>query len=228
MRNGKPYILVLDDSTSFHKMIEVYIRNIHVKVDIHVDFRNVEKDRLAQYDIALIDINLGDDDGVSAGQYLTEIGLSCPKIAMSGYHHELEQVNIFKHFFQKPPAKPYLLKLLENYIKIESGSSECRSCTHAHNMNEEIVSGVQTLEKGIASQSCEDIQRACHIFCENALLNKIPSFTNTVKSVQSDAMHGTINVTKSTDLLHFIKAMMQIQQQPEHTQRSTKAPLQIT
>ena len=210
MQNGKPFILVLDDSTSLHKMIEIYLRQISVSVFIHYDYRQIRKDSLSDFDVALIDINLGDDDGILAAQYLDEFGLSCPKIAMSGYHQKLNE-DVFSSFFAKPPSKPFLLDLLAQHIRIEVGECEINCTAQQQNMSEEMLSGVHMLEKGIARQSCSDIQRACHILSENALLHKIPSFTQTVKTVQTDAKRGAINLVQSTDLLHFIKGMMHVQ-----------------
>jgi len=122
-KNYKPRVLIVEDNEQNCELMEVYLRNIYQTDKVHSGRQAVKQAFVNQYDVILMDINLGPDmDGIQATIEIRKLGnyQTIPIIAVTGFSTEDEKTKILSGGLDNLLSKPFTREELVRIIKKES------------------------------------------------------------------------------------------------------------
>ena len=219
-------LLLIDDSISFHKVVELFLRDCNVDAYFYTCAQDLKYSQLSQFDIALIDLNLDDNDisGIEVADTLKANGLRCPCIAVSGYHQDIfDQSGCFNDFYAKPGNKQKMRNLIEQYISLRTGTIDIQSKQVKANVYAELNNGLYILERGAQEQKPLKILKGCSTLRENAYINQIPSINKTLNRIQKNAKVEIIDTQYCLEIVSFIRGSLEYIQSQSQTNKVTDA-----
>lgn len=201
-------ILVLDDSEQFKNAMRMMLKRYDVKLFLATTLSDIDGINLSTFELAFIDLNLEEGIlfGIQACETLIKNGLTCPTIAISGYHRALDKdVNLFNDFLCKPPKKDELLHCIER----NTNQNINKGMIYLHELSptqkkHEISKGIFLIEKGVANHLYWDIVEGCSMLAEDAVLNSIPGVAKSIDKIKANAENGIIDLYMTRDLLSWI------------------------
>ena len=123
--NNKPFVLIVEDNDLNTQLVEIYLEKFCTTESAFSGELAIQKAREKQFDLILMDINLG--AGLNGMQAATEIRTikgyeKLPIIAVTGYTSREEQLKVTSngcsHFLPKPFKREQLISLINNVMNI--------------------------------------------------------------------------------------------------------------
>lgn len=121
-RNQKMRVLLADDVRENRMVAELYLRSMGLDCDIATNGQEVvDKYRLGQYDLVLMDIQMPIKDGVEAMKEIREFqknrSLIVPIIALTAFASKADNDRFMKEGFDSYLTKPLLKKTFEEALR---------------------------------------------------------------------------------------------------------------
>lgn len=120
----KPRVLIVEDNKANSDLMVIYLQNQFITDQVFSGTHAVKMAYLKNYDLILIDINLGRGmNGIEAAKEIRKIDhyLNIPMIAVTGYSTEKEKEQIlsqgFNGFLSKPFDKKGLITIINNTLR---------------------------------------------------------------------------------------------------------------
>jgi len=161
----KPQILVVDDELSILKALDRYLTDQGWDVSICDNFPTASKIlEQGQMDLALIDLKLGEHDGIQLIRHIQKQGLKTGSIIMTGFGSITSAVDAIKggafHYITKPFEFPDLHNLVQKALDHQRAKEEIRSLKKQLNAKygmENIVGISETMKEifGLVSKVAE-------------------------------------------------------------------------